>query len=77
MTRDKHTQHARSHQCVVGCPGAVVSHTGVLDPGKRTSNQQARPCTAHGPAVFTCVRVRVYMCVCVCACLCVSLHRAL
>ncbi len=43
------------HQCVVGCPGAVVSHTGLFEPGNSTSNQQARPCTAQGPGLLTCM----------------------
>ena len=41
------------YQCVSGCPGAVDSHTLLVAPLKKTSNQHATPWMAQGPDEVT------------------------
>ena len=40
-------QAQKVHQCVVGCPGAVLSQRCRVVPANSTSNQHATPCTAQ------------------------------
>ena len=48
------SSHANNdHQCVVGCPGAVLSQRCRVVPANNTSNQHATPCTAQAQPART------------------------